>query len=140
MADYQAVPTPTSTPDVSRQPPVTATLVVYALFAIAAVAGIVGHGMLVGAPLLTIIGVVAVIVAYITRGDARGTWTESHLTWLISTFWWSFVLNCLGWLLAVTLIGFPLALAIWVGTTIWVIYRVIRGYMVFHNSKSIAGM
>ena len=75
MADYQAVPTG-STTDSSRQPPVTATLVVYALFALAAVGGIIGHGMLVGAPLLTLIGVVAVIVAYISRGDARGTWTE----------------------------------------------------------------
>ena len=80
MADYQAVPTGSSTPDSSRQPPVTATLVVYALFALAAVAGIIGHGMLVGAPLLTIIGIVAVIVAYVKRGDARGTWVESHLS------------------------------------------------------------
>jgi len=109
MADYQAVPTGSSTQDSSRQPPVTATVVVYALFALAAVGGIVGHGLLVGAPLLTIIGVVAVIVAYISRGDARGTWAESHLSWLIRTFWWSLLWNCIGWLVAVTLIGLPLA-------------------------------
>ena len=100
MADYQAVPTGSSTQDSSRQPPVTATLVVYVLFGLAAIGGIVGHGMLVGAPLLTIIGVIAVIVAYITRSDAQGTWTASHLTWLIRTFWWSFLWNCLGWVLA----------------------------------------
>jgi len=140
MADYQAVPTGSSTEDLSRRPPVTAVLVVYALFAIAAVAAIVGHGMLVGAPLLTIIGVVAVIVAYITRSDARGTWAESHLTWLIGTFWWSFLWNCLGWLLAVTLIGLPLAIALWVVATIWVVYRVIRGYLLFHESKPIPGV
>jgi uncharacterized membrane protein len=29
------------------------------------------------------------------------------------------------------------ALAIWVATTIWVIYRVIRGYLYFHDSKPI---
>src|SRR5689334_16817121 len=113
MADYQAVPTGSSTEIVSRQPPVTAVLVVYALFAVAAIAAIVGHGLLVGAPLLTIIGVIGVIVAYITRSDARGTWAESHLTWLIRTFWWSFVWNCLafviGWLFAITVIGFPIA-------------------------------
>lgn len=140
MADYQAVPTGSSTESVSRQPPVTAVLVVYALFAVAAIAAIVGHGMLVGAPLLTIIGVIGVIVAYITRSDARGTWAESHLTWLIRTFWWSFLWNCLGWLLAVTLIGLPLAIALWVAATIWVIYRVIRGYLLFHDSKPIAGL
>jgi uncharacterized membrane protein len=140
MADYQAVPTGSSTQDSSRQPPVTATLVVYALFALAALAGIAGHGMLVGAPLLTIVGVVAVIVAYVSRGDARGTWTESHLGWLIRTFWWSLLWNCLGWVLAVTLIGLPVALAIWVATTVWVIYRVIRGYLAFHRSEPIIGM
>src|SRR6478736_1991637 len=122
MADYQAVPTGSS------------TQVVYLLFGLAAIGGIVGHGMLVGAPLLTIIGVIAVIVAYITRSNAQGTWTASHLSWLIGTFWWSFLWNCLGWVLAVTLIGLPVALAIWVATTIWVIYRVIRGYLHFHDS------
>ena len=137
MADYQAVPTGSSTQDSSRQPPVTASLVVYLLFGLAAIGGIVGHGMLVGAPLLTIIGVIAVIVAYITRSNAEGTWTASHLSWLIGTFWWSFLWNCLGWVLAVTLIGLPVALAIWVATTIWVIYRVIRGYLYFHDSKPI---
>ena len=140
MADYQAVPTGSSTQDSSRQPPVTATLVVYLLFGLAAIGGIVGHGMLVGAPLLTIIGVIAVIVAYITRSNAQGTWTASHLSWLIGTFWWSFLWNCLGWVLAVTLIGLPVALAIWVATTIWVIYRVIRGFMYFHRSEPIPGI
>jgi uncharacterized membrane protein len=140
MADYQAVPTGSSTQDVSRQPPVTATLVVYALFAFAAIAGIVGHGMMVGAPLLTIIGVVAVIVAYISRSDAQGTYVASHLSWLIRTFWWSLLWNSIGWVLAITVIGLPLAWAIWVATTIWVIYRVIRGYLAFNRREPIAGV
>ena len=140
MADYQAVPTTTQSQDASRQPPVTATLVCYVLFALAAIAAIAGHGMMVGAPLLTIIGVVAVIVAYLTRGDARGTWTESHLTWLIRTFWWSFLWNCLGWILVITLIGIPVAWVIWVATTIWVIYRLVRGYLYFKDSQAIPGV
>ncbi|MEO8537725.1 MAG: hypothetical protein ABI533_09370 [Betaproteobacteria bacterium] len=140
MAEYEAVPTGSTTQGVTRQPPVTPALVVYALFAFAAVAGIVGHGMLVGAPLLTLIGIIAVIVAYITRSDSQGTWVASHLTWLISTFWWSLLLNGIGWLLAITVIGLPVALAIWVATTIWVIYRVIRGYLHFHQSRPIPGL
>ena len=140
MAEYEAVPTGSSTADLSRQPPVTATLVVYLLFGFAAIAGIVGHGMLVGAPLLTLVGVIAVIVAYITRSDAQRTWAQSHLTWLIGTFWWSLLWNCIGWLVAVTLIGLPLAVAIWVLTTIWVIYRVVRGYLYFHKSEPVPGM
>ena len=135
MADY---PAPVTT--AQSRPPVTATLVVYILFAIAAVVGLAGHGLLVGAPLLTLLGVVGVIVAYITRSDARGTWAESHLHWLIRTFWWSFLWNAFGWLAAITVIGLPVAVAIWVVTSIWVIYRVIRGYLLFHESKPVPGM
>ena len=140
MADYEAVPTGSSTADLSRQPPVTATLVVYRLFGFAAIAGIVGHGMLVGAPLLTLVGVIAVIVAYITRSDAQRTWAQSHLTWLSGTFWWSLLWNCIGWVLAVTLIGLPVALAIWIATTIWVIYRVIRGFLYCQRNEPIPGI
>jgi uncharacterized membrane protein len=135
MADY---PAPVTT--AQSRPPVTATLVVYILFAIAAVVGLAAHGLLVGAPLLTLLGVVGVIVAYITRSDARGTWAESHLHWLIRTFWWSFLWNAFGWLAAITVIGLPVAVAIWVVTSIWVIYRVIRGYLLFHDSKPVPGM
>ncbi len=142
MAEYQAVPTSSSTD--ARQPPVTSVLVVYALFAIAAVAAIVAHGMLLGAPLFTIIGIVGLIVAYVTRSDARGTWTESHVTWLVRTFWWSLLWNVLawavGWIFAVTIIGIPVAFVLWAAPTIWVVYRVIRGYMLFHASKPIPGI
>jgi uncharacterized membrane protein len=143
MPDFPAQPSPAA-PVTAAEPPVSATLVVYVLFAIAAVVGLVGHGMLVGAPLLTLLGIVAVIIAYVKRSDARGTWTESHLTWLIRTFWWSFLWNCVGWLVLVTLgiilIGFPLAIGIWIATTIWVIYRLVRGYLLFKDSKPIPGM
>ena len=38
------------------------------------------------------------------------------------------------------LIGIPIAGAIWIATTIWVCYRVIRGYLLFHDSKPVPGM
>ena len=134
MADYPA-------PVVeSRQPPVNATLIVYALFAIAAIAGIVGHGLLVGAPLFTIIGIIGVVIAYVSRNDARGTWLESHVGWLIRTFWWSLLWTTIGWIFAVTVIGIPVAWVVWVATTIWVLYRVVKGYLRFHQSQPVAGM
>ena len=140
MADLPGDP-PTSVSTPTSNVPVSTTLVVYILFALAAVVALVGHGMLVGAPLLTIIGIVAVIIAYVKRDDARGTWAESHLTWLIRTFWWSFLWNCVGWLVLITLgiilIGFPIAIGIWVITTIWVIYRLVRGYLYFKDSNPI---
>jgi uncharacterized membrane protein len=143
MPDY---PAPASTPTTveSPRPPTTSALVVYLLFAVAAILGIIGHGFLVGAPLFTLIGVIGVIVAYITRGDVRGTWLESHLSWLIRTFWWSLLWNCLGWLvfwaLVWILIGVPIAWTIWIATTIWVIYRVVKGYLHFQRNEPVSGL
>ena len=136
MADYTVAPAPAT----AHQPPVTAALVAYILFAAAAILQVASSGLVVPAPLLTFIGIVGVIVAYVKRSDARGTWLESHMTWLIRTFWWSLLWNCIGWVLAVTLIGLPVALAIWIATTIWVIYRVIRGFLYFHRNEPIPGI
>src|SRR5205807_10349531 len=88
-----------------------------------------------------LVGIIAVIVAYVKRSDARGTWTESHLTWLIRTFWWSLLWGLIGGLVLITLgiilIGIPIAIGIWAITTIWVIYRLVRGYLYFKDSKPI---
>jgi uncharacterized membrane protein len=139
MPDYQV--DPVSTPNVPVvAPPITATLVVYVLFVIAAVASIVGYGMAVGAPLLSLIGILAVIVAYVKRGEARGTWTESHLTWLIRTFWWSLLWNVIGGVVFITLFGIPIAYGSWIATTIWVIYRLVKGYLLFKDSRPIPGV
>ena len=142
MADYEANAQTSTTAAASA--PVSAILAVYVLFGIAAVVGIAGHGMAVGAPLLTLIGIVAVIIAYVKRDDARGTWTASHATWLIRTFWWSLLWNVIGMLVLVTLglvlIGIPIAYAIWIATTIWVIYRLVRGYLYFKDSQPIPGV
>ena len=138
MADYQAVPT-TSPQDSARQPPVTATLVAYLLFGLAALTQIAGSGLIVPAPLLTLIGVIGVIIAYVQRGDARGTWVESHISWLIRTFWWSTVWAVIGWIvlivLGLILIGLALGPLIWGATAIWVLYRVIRGILRFKDNQ-----
>jgi uncharacterized membrane protein len=139
MADYQAIPTP-STQDPVRQPPVNAALLVYALFAIAALVGVASHGFPLFAPLLGLVGIVAIIVAYVKRDEAQGSWVASHFRWLVRTFWWSLLWAMLGAAVFITLIGIPIAFAIWAVDTIWVIYRVIRGYLYFHDSKPVPGM
>lgn len=142
MADYPAEVQ--VTPNPSANAPVSAILAVYVLFAIAAIVGVAGHGMAVGAPLLTILGIVAVIIAYVKRDEAKGTWLASHVTWLIRTFWWSFLWNVIGmcvlFTLGLILIGIPIAYAIWIATTIWVIYRLVRGYLYFKDSQPIPGV
>ena len=42
--------------------------------------------------------------------------------------------------LGIVLIGIPIALLIWFVASIWVIYRVVRGYLLFKDSQPIPGM
>ena len=134
MADYLPPAAP------AGQPPITAALVVYALFAIAAVSGVISSGLVNFAPLVVIAGIVGVIIAYVKRGEAQGSWVASHFDWLIATFWWSLLWDLIAlvvgvltfWILG---LGILLAILILAATSIWVIYRVIRGYLAFKDSR-----
>lgn len=119
------------------EPPVNAATAVYVLFAIAVIGALVAHGLLVFAPLVGIAGIIGVIIAYVKRDDARGTWVESHLAWLIRTFWWSLLWDVIAVIAFLTLIGIPIALLILVATSIWGIYRLVRGSLYFKDSKPI---
>ncbi len=91
-----------------------------------------------------VIGIIALIAAYVKRDEAAGTWLQSHYRWLIRTFWFSFLWGIVGGLILITLglvlIGIPIAFAIWIATTLWVIYRLVRGYLLFSERKPIPNM
>jgi len=123
---------------------ISMTLVVYALFGVAAVVALVTHVFPPIAPLGGIVGIVAIILAHVKRSDAAGTWLASHYRWLIRTFWFSVLWGVIGAIvfavLLIVLIGPVIALAIWFATAIWVLYRLIRGYVLFSNSQPVPGM
>ncbi|MGH8714475.1 MAG: DUF4870 family protein [Casimicrobiaceae bacterium] len=129
---------------VPSQSLISTTLIVYALFGVAAVAGLVSSGFPLIAPLMGLIGIIGLILAYVKRGDAAGTWLQSHYRWLIRTFWFSLLWGIVGGLvlviLGLILIGIPIAIGIWIAATIWVLYRLIRGYVLFKDSKPVPGM
>ncbi len=143
MADTTAPESPLA-PGTPSPSLISTTLVVYALFGVAAIAGLVSSGFPLVAPLMGVIGIVALILAYVKRSDAAGTWLASHYRWLIRTFWFSLLWGMVGGLVLVTLglilVGIPIAIGIWVTTTIWVIYRLLRGYVLFNDSKPVPGM
>lgn len=120
------------------------TLLIYALYGTAAVFGLVSSGFPLIAPFFGFLGMVSVIIAYVNRGEAAGTWLASHYRWLIRTFWFSMLWAVIGMMVLVTLglilIGIPIAFGIWIAATIWVIYRLVRGYTLFKQSKPIPGM
>lgn len=140
MADF---PAPQSAPG-SSTAPVSAGVLAYALFGIAAIVALASSGLPLIAPLTGILGIVGVIVCYVKKNDAAGTWVASHFTWLIRTFWWSLLWAVIGWLvlftLGLVLIGIPIAIAIWFVAGLWVIYRVVRGYLLFKESQAIPGV
>lgn len=123
---------------------ISMTLLVYALFGAATVVGIASSGFPLIAPLVGVVGIIAIIIAYVKRSEAAGTWLASHYRWLIRTFWFSLLWGIIGtiifFLLALILIGIVLGYAIWGLTTIWVLYRLIRGYVLFKDSQPIPGM
>jgi uncharacterized membrane protein len=138
MSDAQA-PVPVPPPSV-----ITATLIVYALFGAAAVVEIFAHGFPPIAPLGGVVGIIGIILAYVKRGEAAGTWLASHYRWLIRTFWFSLMWGVIGMILfftlALVLIGLLIGPIVWIATSIWVLYRLIRGYLLFKDSKAVPGM
>ncbi|HEY7240975.1 MAG TPA: hypothetical protein VH600_17510 [Burkholderiales bacterium] len=120
-----------STPSglVPREGLVTVTHVIYALHAFSAVTGLLGAAFVVTAFLSGWPSIIAVIINYVKRSEVRGTWLDSHFSWQIRTFWFALLWVVVGAILFVTLVGIPFAWAIWVITGIWVLYRIIRGWL-----------
>ncbi len=80
--------------------------------------------MLVGT-LTGIAAIIGVIVAYVVRGDVRGSHLESHCTFIIHSFWYGIVLAIIGGALALIFVGYLVLLFL----LIWFIVRCIRGIL-----------
>ncbi|HJY76331.1 MAG TPA: hypothetical protein VKE95_06840 [Burkholderiales bacterium] len=114
---------------VPRESLVTVAHVIYALHAFSALTGLVSAAFVVTAFLTGWPSIIAVIINYVKRSDVRGTWLDSHFSWQIRTFWFALLWVLVAAVLFVTVIGIPFAWAIWVITGIWVLYRIIRGWL-----------
>jgi uncharacterized membrane protein len=89
----------------------------YALYAVALFSGI------------TLL--IAVVVDYVKRDDAAGTWLESHLRWQIRTFWFTLLWGAIGALTWIILIGWFILAA----TCVWYIYRIVKGWLRLNDNK-----
>jgi uncharacterized membrane protein len=122
---------------VPRQGLVTLAHVIYALHAFSAVLGIVSAALIVTAFLTGWPSIIAVILNYVKRSEVRGTWLDSHFSWQIRTFWFALLWVVIGFVLFITLIGIPFAYVIWVVTGLWVLYRIIRGWLALSSERPI---
>jgi uncharacterized membrane protein len=86
------------------------TIIVYGLY-------------LIGWPCLHATSLAGLIVAYLKRGEARGTIWESHFNNQIETFWITLALLVVGIPLCLVAVGIPIV----IGAVVWSLYRSIKG-------------
>ncbi len=111
------------------------THVIYGLHAFSAVTGLLGTTFIVTAFLSGWPSIIAVVMNYIKRGETQGTFLESHFRWQIRTFWFALLWVVVAVLAGLTLVGLPLAVLIAVAAGVWVLYRIVRGWLRLVSEK-----
>ena len=120
---------------------VSYTNIIYALHSLSVLIGLTSAITVVGSFLFGIPSIIAVIMNYARQSEARGTYLESHFSWQIRTFWFALL-----WTLIVWAVSLPLMLIlIGIGTLItglglvgvWVIYRIIRGWLALRDQRPV---
>ena len=114
---------------------VTLTHVLYGLHGFSALMGMMGPVFIVTAFLTGWPSIIAVIINYVKRSDARGTWLDSHFGWQLRTFWYAVLWLVIAGLVFITVIGIPFAWLFVMALGIWVLYRIIRGWMALVDAK-----
>ena len=71
------------------------TQLVYILHALSIVIGLMTGASILSAFLFGWPSIAAVVLNYVMRSDARGTFLESHFSWQIRTFWYGMIWTAL---------------------------------------------
>lgn len=86
-----------------------------------------------------LLAVGAIIVGAMTREQVRGTFIDSHYSWLARTFWWGLlwiaICAVITAILVLTVVGIVVA---WIPFTVlflWYLYRVIRGWLALNDGR-----
>ena len=113
------------------------TNLVYALHGLSIVIGLVTAAAVITAFVFGWPSIIAVIINYVKRGEARGTWLESHFRWQIRTFWFGLLWVSLCFLFVIGTLGIGLLIA-WLPMLLiagWFIYRIARGWMALNDRR-----
>jgi uncharacterized membrane protein len=114
---------------------VTLTHVMYGLHAFSAITGLMSAALVVTAFLTGWPSIIAVIMNYVKRSEAAGTFLDSHFSWQLRTFWFALLWVVIGWLMIVTIIGAVIGVPLLLGVGVWVLYRIARGWINLANRK-----
>lgn len=116
---------------------VNITHVIYGLHAFTVITGLLTPMLIVTAFVTGWPSILAVVLNYIKRNEARGTYLESHFSWQIRTFWFALLWVVIALLLVLTLIGIPVSMALASLVGLWVLYRVTRGWLRLNDKRAI---
>ena len=88
-----------------------------------------------------LLAVIAIVLGMAKRDDVRGTFLDSHFSWLSRTFWWGllWILVC-GVLTALLVLSILLSPLFWLPYTVlffWYLYRVIKGWMRLNDGQPV---
>ena len=121
---------------------ITTLHVTYALHATGLAIGAFGASTVVGGFIFGWPSIIAVIINYVRRNEARGTWLESHVDWQIRTFWWALLWTCVVFLISLPLIllfglGFVTMGIGFFALGVWAIYRIATGWLRLRDRKTV---
>jgi len=112
----------------------------YALYALSVLGGLLTMHTVAISFVFGFTSLIALIMDYVRRSEARGTWLETHFRWQIRTFWYALL-----WIIVTALVSAPLVLLLGLGILlgllgfgvvgIWVIYRVARGWLALREAR-----
>jgi uncharacterized membrane protein len=114
---------------------VNVTHLVYALHALSLLIGVMTAATIIGAFVFGLPSIIAVVINYLKRDEAKGTFLESHFRWQIRTFWFALLWCVIATMLFVTIVGIPIAVVIFLAAGVWAIYRVARGWLALRDRK-----
>ena len=113
----------------------TYTQVMYGLHSLAVLIGITTFHTIVGSFIGSLPSIVAVIMNYARRSATHGTFLESHFRWQLRTFWFAVLWACVSGLVILTIIGILLGLLGLCALAIWIVYRLVRGWLALRDKK-----
>ncbi|KZX86207.1 hypothetical protein A3715_16525 [Oleiphilus sp. HI0009] len=103
--------------------------VAYLLHFFSAFNGLLSPALIVTAFLTGWPSIIALIICYVWRDEAAGTYLDSHFTWLIRTFWFALLCLVVGFILVFTIIGAVIGIPMLLILGLWVLYRLLRGVL-----------
>jgi len=120
---------------------VSYTHIIYALHSLAVLIGLTSTVTIIGSFIFGLPSIIAVIMNYARQSDTRGTFLESHFRWQIRTFWFALL-----WAIVILAVSLPLMLVVvgfftlgigFVLLGLWVIYRIIRGWLALRDHQPV---